>query len=174
MTDVNREKVERYLQSLEEALGRSNAQSVGILGEVRGDLESHVERFEAEGLPEDEAVERALEEMGNPFELAHHMLREVPPFGGMAVSVIRYLIASGVILWTLLMLWMFRSGTYGFNPILSIVVLLYLPAILLLWPRVVWRRNWLFGLIPAGVALVIVLATSVLGTSASSWNWTRR
>ena len=31
---------------------------------------------------------------------------------------------------------------------IAVVVLFHVPGILLLWPRIVWRKNWLFGLIP--------------------------
>ena len=169
MNNTNREKIDEYLASLEEALGRPGAQSAGILDEVRGDLETHVDRSVEKGLSEDEGVALAISEMGNPYELAHQMLREIPPFGGGVTTVVRYAAASAVILWTLALLWLMRPGVYGVHPILYvIVVMLHLPAILLIWPRIVWRKNYLFGLIPAGIALVVAMAFSFSGTRDTS------
>ena len=155
ITESNDKKIQEFVQNLKGALEASDSQSQQITHEVRSDIEAHVESLIAKGHSEDEAVEKAIDEMGNPFELAHHMKREVPPFGGHTVTVVRYVIASLIILWTLFMLWGMRAGTYGFSATLvSIIVLLHLPAILLIWPRIVWRRNFLFGLIPAGLVLI--------------------
>ena len=165
MTDANHERVNDFLRSLEKALGGPGRRSEGILGEVRADLEAHVKRYQAEGQSEDEAVEHALDEMGNPYELAHHVRQEIPPFEGEVLTTIRYVAACGVNLWTLLMLWHFRAGSYGHSgPLVSgAVMLLHLPVILLIWPRIVWRKNWLFGLIPAGLALLLFIFMNSAG-----------
>jgi hypothetical protein len=168
MNDSNREKMDSFIRSLKEALGGSAAQAEEILAEVRADLDAHLERYQAAGHPEDEAVELALGEMGNPYELAHHMRRELPPFGGKVLTTIRYVAASGVILWALLLLWMTRPGVYGFSPFLVAIILgLHLPVILLIWPRIVWRKNWLFGMVPAGLALLVAMFFNLAGTSES-------
>lgn len=159
MNETNQQRIDDFLSSLETALGRRGAQSKAILHEVKTDLNDHVERFAAGGRAGDEAVTKALEEMGNPYELAHHMRRETPPFNGNLARGIRYAAAGAVTVWLLWLMWLSRGGTYGLSgfAVLVGVLLLHLPVILLLWPRIVWRRNWLFGLIPAGLAFLAAL-----------------
>jgi hypothetical protein len=164
MNNSNQEKLNIFIRSLHEAIGKRGRQSEEILGEVRADLEWHVQRFQAKGRSEDEAVDLALGEMGNPYELAHKMLREIPPFGGKRLTFIRYITASALILWTLFVLWYFRAGIYGFSPLgVAAIVLVHFPVILLVWPRVVWRKNWMFGLIPAGLGLLAVVFMNFTG-----------
>ncbi len=155
MNESNHERINDYLRTLEKALGGPREQSREIVGEVRADLNAHIESHLGDGHSDDEAVEHALEEMGNAYELANLVRREIPPFGGRLLTLIRYVAASGVMLWMLLMLWYLRAGTYGASGLTAtgLVLLLHLPIILLLWPRIVWRMNWLFGLIPAGLGL---------------------
>ncbi len=137
------------------------------MGEVHADLNAHIELHQGDGHSEDDAVEHALGEMGNAYELANLVRREIPPFGGRILTSIRYLAASGVLLWMLLMLWYFRAGTYGASGLTAtgIILLIHLPIILLLWPRIVWRMNWLFGLIPAGLAFGIAIFLASGGTT---------
>jgi hypothetical protein len=165
MNNSNREKMNIFIQSLKEALSGAGSQSEGIIGEVHADLEAHAERYQAKGHSEDDAVDLAIGEMGNPYELAHHMRREIPPFGGKVLTRIRYALASGLILWTLFCLWMFRAWVYGFNPFfVATIVLIHFPAILFVWPRIVWRKNWMFGLIPAGLSLLLAMFINIAGT----------
>ena len=168
MNSANQETLDNYLEDLKRALSRQSAQSEGIVAEVRADLESHVERLQSEGSTEEEAVAGAIDEIGNPYEIAHQILEEIPPFGGDVISGIRYVAACGVILWVVFLLWTLRAGVYGFSPKLyAIIMLLHLPAVLLLWPRIVWRKNWLFGLIPAAIALMVVLSGAFGGVESS-------
>lgn len=169
MNDSNHKKIHEFSQSLKEALQSSDSQSEQIATEVQSDLETHIESLIAKGHPENEAVEIAIEEMGNPFELAHHMKQEIPPFGGRALTIVRYIIASMVIVWTLVMLWFMRANNYGFSgTLICIIVLLHLPAILLIWPRIVWRRNYLFGLIPAGLVLAVTFVFALGGVEGET------
>lgn len=169
MNERNQERINDFLFTLERALGHPGEQSGGLLEEVRADFDEHVKHFQAAGHSEDEAVEQALAEMGNPYELAHHVRHEVPPFGGKVVTGIRYVAAFGVLVWTLLLMWLFRGGTYGVSglAVLAGVLLFHLPVILLLWPRIVWRRNWLFGLIPAGLAFLAAIVLAAGGRESS-------
>ena len=157
MNNKSRKKVEVFLGNFEEALGRSGRHSTSIVGEVRADLEAHVEGQLSEGKSDEEAVDHALGQMGNPYELAHQIRREITPSEDRVLTWIRYAAASGVIVWTLIVLWNFRAGTYGFGGprVSGIVILIHLPFILLLWPGIVWRKNWLFGLLPAGLGLLL-------------------
>jgi len=163
MNDNKHEQVNDFLGKLGEALKDSASQRAEILDEVRTDLDEHIMRFQEEGCSEDEAVTAALAEMGNPYELAHDIRREIPPFGGPAVTTIRYIAASGIMLWLALLAWGIRAWTNGAEGTgaLLAVILFHLPIILFLWPRIVWRRNWLFGLIPAGLAFLVVVLLSV-------------
>ena len=168
MKNNNHEQVNDFLGKLEEALKDSASQREEILDEVRGDLDQHIKRLQEEGYSEDEAVAAALAEMGNPYELAHDMRREIPPFGGPVVTTIRYIAASGLMLWLALLAWGIRAWTYGAEgtAVLLGVLLFHLPIVLFLWPRIVWRRNWLFGLIPAGLAFLVVAFLNVAGIRA--------
>jgi hypothetical protein len=139
MNDTSQDRINDFLRTLVKALGDAGGQSQEIVEEVRADLNAHVERYLTEGHSESVAVEHALGEMGNPYELAHHVRREIPPFGGEVLTSVRYVAAIGVTLWSLFLLWYFRAGSYGFSGFTVIVgvLLLHLPLILLLWPRIV-------------------------------------
>jgi hypothetical protein len=80
MNETSREKVDRFVRSLEEALGGSPGQAQGVVAEVRTDLESHIRRGREQGMSDAEAVDRALAEMGDPQQLAQRVRREIPPF----------------------------------------------------------------------------------------------
>lgn len=168
-TEANRDRIDVFLSELKNALGTSESQRNDILAEVRSDLGAHRERHLAAGLSEDESVERAIAEMGDPFELARRMRREVPPFAGRPLSVIRYGAAGALIVWTAVVLWIVRGGVYGFSATLfGVVACLHFPGILLLWPRIVWRKNWLFGLIPAGLVAGVAMIAAVTGVESGT------
>lgn len=173
MREASHEKVEGFLQDLEQALGRSAGQARRVVDEVRADLEAHVERLRHDGVEEDEAVRRALDDLGNPYELAHRMRREIPPFGGPVLTTLRTLAAAGVVLWMLLLLWTFRAWEYGFRPSATgLVVGFHLPVALLLWPRIVWRRNWMFASGIAALAAVVAIGLALGGVRSTSVNET--
>lgn len=169
MNDSKYTGIEDYLTALESALGRPNGQSRDIVDEVRADLSTQVEHLQADGLSHPEAVQQALGEMGNPYELAHQVKQQIPPFGGTAITAIRYVAAGGLILWLGVLLWLMRGWSYGISGLTVTLAILFmhLPVILLLWPRIVWRRNWLFGLIPAGIGLAVVLLLNLGGVESS-------
>ena len=98
MNEENQNKLNAYVGSFKQALHRSRDQTDKIVAEITSDLEDHVERFQTKGLPEDQAVDLAIKEMGNPYELAHYLEREVPPFDGKTLTVVRYLAAAAVII----------------------------------------------------------------------------
>jgi hypothetical protein len=159
MTKSTHSRIEDFLATLRTALNGAGGRPDDIVEEVRADLIDLIDRHRSQGASDEEAVSRALQSMGDPHELAHHVRREVPPFGGLVASTIRYALAGVVIIWTLLFLWNFRALSYGAAGLATTigVALFHLPVVLLLWPRMVWRKNWLFGLIPAGIAFVVAL-----------------
>lgn len=169
MNESNLQRIDEFLGKFEMALGRSSRQSKEILAEVCADLHAHVKRHRADGCTEDEAVGRALDQLGNPYELAHHVRWEVPPFGGDLLTTVRYIAACSLALWLVMLLWFFRAGSYGGFGSLVVVgtLLLHLPVILLLWPQVVWRINLLFGLVPAGLAFVMGIWLAVGGVQSN-------
>lgn len=161
--------IEEYVAALETALGRPNAQSRDIVDEVRADLNVRVEQLQSDGLPHPDAVQQALGDLGNPYELAHGMKQEIPPFSGDLIRGIRYAAAGGLTLWLVVLLWLLRGWSYGVSGLTVTLAILFmhLPVILLLWPRIVWRRNWLFGLIPAGIAFAVALVLNLGGVESS-------
>lgn len=146
-------EIEKYLSDLGAALKVSDWQKEKILAEVRSDIESMVEKFELDGKG-DRSVSLALDEFGNPYEMAHHMKKEVPPHDGMGLSVVRYILAGIAMLWTIIFLWNIRPWNYGFSWGSPLIGLMHIPFVLLLWPRIIWRKNWLYGVIPPVIALI--------------------
>lgn len=142
-----------------QALGHPSASREEIIAEIRADLASHIERLEASGRSREEAIDLALAELGDPQELARTLGPAATPMQGTAINTIRYIAAGGMMLWALAMILFLRGGSYGWAGLgaVLIIALLHMPLILLVWPGIIWRKNWLFGLIPVGIAVLIVL-----------------
>ena len=169
MSEIVQQRIDEFLGRLRESLRLSSDQAEEITAEVRGDLLDHIDDLRQKGHSEEEAVAIALEEMGNPYEMAFHVRRTVPLWDNRAVEVCRYVIAGGILLWSVYVLWGLRAWTYGFSPVIYVVGLLFfMPIVLVIWPRIVWRKNFLFGLLPPAVGVVLVLLVSMTGTS-SEW-----
>ena len=163
------ERFETYLDRLDRSLTVSAPKKREIVDEIRSDLLAQVKRHQGAGKSEAEAVDLALEEMGDPNELAHSLSEVVPPLSTGPVKVLRILAAGGLIAWTLYLLWNIRAWTYGVSPGISAgLIAFHLSLILLVWPGIIWRRNWLFGLVPAGICLVLFLVLQVVGMSQTS------
>lgn len=170
MSDLNTNPTATdFFSQLRTSLG-SSACPDEIIAEVRADFEAQVERLCAEGMGEAEAIGRALEQLGNPYELAHHIRAERAPLPGRGMRILRMAATFVVITWTLLMLWALRPGAYGSGGVAVTlgVAMFHLPVILLLWPGIVWRRNWLFGLLPAALGLIALVFMSAGGVSQTS------
>lgn len=165
MKNDNHERVNEFLHILEDALKESGHQPGPIVEEVRSDLEDHLQHFLDEGMTEEEATTAALAEMGNPYELAHGMRREIPPFSGPSSTIVRYLAVLGNLVWAFYVVWNLRAWSYGLEGtgVALGVLLFHFPLVLILWPRIVWRRNWLFGLIPAGLAFAVLMMVNLAG-----------
>ena len=162
------ERFETFLDRLENSLSVNPQKKREIIDEVRSDLLAQVKGFQEEGKSESEAVDLALEDMGDPEALARSLSEVVPPLSTGPVSGIRYLAAGGLMIWTGFLLWNFRAWTYGFSPgITAGLIAFHLSLVLVIWPGIIWRWNWLFGLLPAGLCLGVALAIQVVGVSSS-------
>lgn len=163
------ERFDSYFEGLETALRVPESRKREILDEIRGDLRNQIHDLRESGKSESEAVDLVLAEMGDPALLGHQLSETVAPFSTGPVRVIRYLAAGGLIVWSLLLLWTFRAWNYGFSPLVTLGFLgFHLSLILVIWPGIVWKKNWLFGLLPAGVALGLLMVTTLLGASTAS------
>lgn len=160
-------RTEEFFDRLGRALGPPSPRNRDVVAEVRADFLAQVEDLLGEGVPEAEAVDRVLEQMGAPESLAADMKVVLPPLSSGPVAVIRYVLAAGVFGWTLLLMWIFRAWDYGLSPGMFFALLFHLPVILVLWPRIIWRKNWLFGVVPAAVLVLGALALNVAGTSST-------
>ena len=153
------------MRAFGQALGHPGASRDEIIAEIRADLASHIERLESAGKSREEALDLALAELGDPQELARTIGPAAAPMQGTVVNTIRYIAAGGMLLWILAMILFIRGLSYGWAGLgaVLIIALLPMPLILLVWPRIIWRKNWLFGLIPAGIAVLIVLFLQFAG-----------
>lgn len=168
MNDNSQDRINDFLSEFRQALGQPGGRREDTIAEVRADLEAHIEHHRSAGKSQTDAVDLALTQMGDPLELARQVRREASPFDGPVLTGTRFAAAGALILWLLAMLWFIRAGTYGLDGFTATlgITLLHLPLILLVWPRIVWRKNWLFGLIPAGIAFGIALFLAVGGTES--------
>ena len=166
MNDTNQNRIDRFMRAFGQALGHPATSREEIIAEIRADLASHIERLEASGSSREEALDLALAELGDPQELARTLGPAATPMQGTAINTIRYIAAGGMLLCALGMMLGFRGLTYGWaglGPVL-IIGLFIMPLILLVWPGIIWRKNWLFGLIPVGIAVLIVLFSQFVGS----------
>ena len=165
MNDIHQDRIDRFMRTFGEALGHPGTSRDEIIAEIRADLASHIERFEAAGRSREEALDLALTELGDPQELARTIGSAAAPRQGAAVNTIRFLAAGGMVLWILAMILGIRGGCYGWAGLGATIVIasLHVPLILLVWPRIIWKKNWLFGLIPAAIAVLLVFFLQFAG-----------
>lgn len=157
-------RTEEFFNRLEVALGRSSPQNREVVAEVRADFQAQVEALRGSGMGEEEAVGQVISQMGEPEVLAAEMKAVLPPLSSGPAAVIRYVLAGGLILWTLLLMWTFRAWDYGLSGGLFLALGLHVPVILVLWPKIIWRRNWLFGVVPAAVLVLGAIVLNMAGT----------
>lgn len=158
-------RTEEFFDRLERALGRPSPQNRDVVAEVRADFLAQVEALQRGGVSEGDAVDQVLGQMGEPDALAAEMKVAMPPLSSGPVAVIRYILAGGLVLWTLLLMWTFRAWDYGLSGGMFLALGLHLPVIMLLWPRIIWRKNWLFGAVPAAVLVLVAIGLNTVGTS---------
>jgi hypothetical protein len=152
-------RVHAFFAALEAALGGPHEQSDTVLAEVRADLQAQVRDAVARGTDRDLAWTEALDAMGEPVALARSMREALPPAPPRPwVRNLRMSLSGLVAGWGLLMIFVWRSTDYGFDPLLFSVILgLHLPLALLLWPGLVWRWNPLFSTGAAALAVLLAL-----------------
>lgn len=162
------DRSEEFFDRLETALGSPSPQTREVVREVRADFRAQVAALREGGMEEGAAVDQVLADLGEPEALAAGMQQVLPPLSSGPVAVVRYVLAGGGIIWTLLLMWTFRAWDYGPSAGMFFALLFHLPVILVLWPRVIWRKNWLFGLVPAAVLVGAAFVLNVAGTSQTS------
>lgn len=164
MSKLITERVFDYLETLRDAIDLPVEQSQSVVDEVSDDLRRHIQRRIEEGASEEEAVEAALAELGPAEQLGRQMKAEIPPF---PTSQIRLLRKVGAFLLAMLLgwfLWNIRAWEYGFSWWRAIAVLsITLPLMLLVWPDVVWRRNWLFRWLPSALVFLFCMLAMTVG-----------
>ncbi|MFO1486353.1 MAG: permease prefix domain 1-containing protein [Verrucomicrobiaceae bacterium] len=153
-------RIEEFLRSFAQALRHPGGSRDEIIAEIRADLAAHINRHQSAGKSPAEAVDLALAELGDSQELARTHGPAATPMQSSVINTIRYIAAGGMMLWVMAMILFLRGGSYGWAGLEAVVfiALLHMPLILLVWPGIIWRKNWLFGLIPAGIAVLICLS----------------
>lgn len=166
MAKLSAEQVQDYLDRFRSSLRLSSDQSQAIVDEVRDDLLAHVRRLVEKGTDESAAVALAIEELGPPEELARQIKMEVPPLNSPAVRAIRMLGTVALAALFAYVCWDFRANVYGFSWVRPLaMVSLFLSLVLITWPGIMWRKNWMFTAIPAGCVLLLTLFMMTLGAS---------
>jgi len=163
------DRVLDYLDALERALQLAPQQARRIVDEVRADLVDQIRRRVEQGRSEPEAVDAALDDLGPPAELARRIRDEAAPEGDAVLRAARYALGLALVGFAGWVLWHGRAWTYGFSPIRALgIAACCLPILLMVWPGVIWRRNWMFSAIPTGVVLAIVAVLAGGGRSATA------
>ena len=169
MHELSSKRVVDFLERFEKSLRIAPDHRRDAVDEVRADLVAHIEHHAAEGCDEAEAVDRALNEMGDPDTLARQIGAAAPAFNHPALRIARYvltLLVAGGFAWLTFELRAWRYGTSV--PGLIATGAIFLTLVLLLWPAVVWRRNWLFSFVPAVVMLLFAMALIGVGTEQTT------
>jgi hypothetical protein len=164
------ERVEGYLDEAERSLELPPERKREVVDEMRADMMGLVARYRDEGKSESEAVDLALAEMGPVGEVSREIGSVVPPLSTGWVKWGRYGLSVLVILWTLRLLWGMRAWSYGEDGgmVLPLFIAIFAPIILILWPGIIWRKNWMFGVVPAFLACILFVALNAGGMSRSS------
>lgn len=170
MKKENRERIEGFLDEMEESLSGSRRQKEDIRTEIESDLLDRIAAEMDAGDSEKDAVDLALQEMGSPHEIAHGIDGVVAPASSSRIETLRRLVSVGVLLWAIYLCWNVRPWSYGAEcaATLAAVLLFHVPVIIFAWPGIIWRKNWLFGLIPAGLAIGIAMGVGMMGVASNA------
>jgi hypothetical protein len=168
MTNLISEQLQNYFDELEKALKIAAPQKRDILDEIRNNTIERIAAICRSGIAEPQAVEQALEELGTPRELASSILQETPPFNAPVIVWTRYAVFASLLVFALFSGFAFRASFFGPSIIFYATwVGVFLPPLLLCWPTIVWRVNWLFSFLPVVATLMIVVVAASLGAQHS-------
>lgn len=94
---------------------------------------------------------------------------EVPPWNGPVVRSLRVLLTIAFTLLLASIAWHARADTLGFSWLRVVGWgTMFLTIILIAWPGVVWRKNWMFSAIPAGCIMLLAMLVLSLGFSGQT------
>lgn len=168
MSNSISELVQNYFDELESALKLSSTQTRDLVDEIRSNAIDKIADLCRAGVAEADAVSQTLDDLGSPSRLAESIRHESPPFHSPLATTLRgvgAVAAVGIALYCGLA---FRASFYGPSWTFYIgLVGVFLPLVLLLWPKVVWRVNWLFNFIPVAVVFAAIMLAASLGTKHS-------
>jgi hypothetical protein len=168
MTNLISEQLQNYFDELETALKIAAPQKRDILDEIRNNTMERIAALCRSGTAEPQAVEQALEELGPPRELAISILKETPPFNSPVIIWTRYAVFAALLLFAIFSGFAFRASFFGPSIIFyATLVGVFLPPLLLCWPTIVWRVNWLFSFLPMVAVLAIIVFAASLGAQHS-------
>ncbi|QEG41964.1 permease prefix domain 1-containing protein [Roseimaritima ulvae] len=169
MSKLISEQLLQYLETLERSLRMPPEQARPVVDEVRDDLLTHVQRRVERGQDESQAVAAAIEEMGPPEQLAAELRVTMPPMGHASVRVLRRAAAIFLTMFLLWVGWHVRAMDFGFSlPRAVAYGVLLTPIALLIWPDLIWRKNWMFTVVPT----VVIFFLSVLVMSVGQTTYT--
>lgn len=168
MSNSISELVQNYFDELESALKLSSTQTRDLVDEIRSNAIDKIADLCRAGVAEAEAVSQTLDDLGSPSQLAESIRHESPPFHSPLATTLRgvgAVAAVGIALYCGLA---FRASFYGPSWTFYLgLVGVFLPLVLLLWPKVIWRVNWLFSFIPVAVVFAAIMLAASLGTNYS-------
>ncbi|MGI9473158.1 MAG: permease prefix domain 1-containing protein [Rubripirellula sp.] len=166
MANLISDQVIGYLDTLRDSLDLPSWQTQPIIDEVSADLRGHVQRHVDAGIQEEDAVSAAIAEMGPPAELGRQMKAAIPPLPNSNVRMLRRIVAVVLGLGLFWLLWNIRAWDYGFSMGRVVaVVSVALTMILLVWPDIIWRGNWLYQGLPTMLVLGGSFLAMTVGTS---------
>lgn len=168
MTNLVSEQLQSYFEALEKSLKLETSQKQDIIDEIRGNTVERISSLCREGIPEPQATAQALSELGSPSDLARNILQESPPFNASLLVWTRYLLFAPLFLFAIFAGLAFRASFFGPSLIFYAVwVGIFLPALVLCWPTIVWRFNWLFSFLPTLAIFGIIIFTSTFAMQHS-------
>ena len=171
MTNLISGRILGYLDALRTSLDLPAEQSQPVVDEVSADLMGHVQRHIEAGATEEDAVAAAITELGPPHQLGAQMKSAIPPLPAAGIRNLRKTAAIMLGLAMLWFLWNIRAWDYGFSwgrvvAFLSVT----LPIILVVWPDIVWRQDWMFRFFPTALVLVGCFLMMTVGVSTEYVN----
>lgn len=169
MTNSISEQLQNYFDELETALKLSVSQKHDIVAEIRSNAVEKINTLCQSGIAESEAVSQTLAELGSPSTLAQSISHIAPPFGSQILTYTRILLFWLLFAAAIYIGLGFRASFFGSSLTYYIgIEALFFPILLLTWPKIIWRANWLFSFIPAMIIYAICLLAISTGVSSTA------